>query len=130
MESGDFSNNIKNFDAVGIRLVTGKGDLYNLAFFIADADTDVSRFSKILKSDFAGCKLIQGFEPLETKRVSIDISNDNNQFIEIDSGDQYSLEFIVYLGTDGTAKLNTSSRPIQSGWFVSNVSFVASDTQS
>jgi len=128
-DDGDHASNINNFDAVGVRLVTGTGKLYNLAFMISNSQVSQSKFSQIITSEFSGSKIIQGFEPLETRNVSIDISNANNQYIEVEPGEQYSLEFIVYLGKDGQAKLDTSDRPIQSGWFVSNVSFVASDTQ-
>jgi hypothetical protein len=125
----DYAADINNFDAVGVRLITGSGKLYNLAFMIANDEVSPSKFSQLITSDFSGSKIIQGFEPLETRYISIDISNANNQYIEIESGEQYSLEFVVYLGKDGQAKLDTSNRPIQSGWFVSNVSFVASDSQ-
>lgn len=125
----DFSGSIENFDAVGIRLISADGSLYNLAFLISDEDANESHYRSLINQDFAGAKIFKGFNPLEVRSISIDISNSSNQFIEIGSGEQYSLEFIVYLGKDGTAKLDSSSRPIQSGWFVSNVSFVASDQQ-
>jgi hypothetical protein len=125
----DFSGSIENFDAVGVRLVSADGSLYNLAFLISDENADESYYRSLINQDFAGAKIFKGFNPLEVRSISIDISNSSNQFIEIGSGEQYSLEFIVYLGKDGTAKLDNSSRPIQSGWFVSNVSFVASDQQ-
>lgn len=126
----DFNANIDNFDAVGVRLITGNGSIYNLAFMIGGSESEASKFGTLINTDFPGAKIIQGFNELETKYISIDISNANNQYIEIEAEEQYSLEFIVYLGKDGTAKLGATTRPIQSGWFVSNVSFVASDTQS
>lgn len=125
----DFANSTENFDAVGVRLISADGSLYNLAFLISDENANESHYRSLINQDFAGAKIFKGFNPLEVRSISIDISNSSNQFIEIGSGEQYSLEFIVYLGKDGTAKLDSSSRPIQSGWFVSNVSFVASDQQ-
>lgn len=125
----DFGSNVENFDAVGVRLVAGNGSLYNLAFLISNENANDGNYSSLIKSNFNGAEIIKGFNPLEVSSISIDISNGNSQFIEILPGEQYSLEFVVYLGVDGVAKLDSTNRPIQSGWFVSNVSFVASDEQ-